>query len=73
MKLTYQQAKQNRTKYVYSSDDYGGIRRIVLDWKRDEIIDRGDVIPEYATIEDFFEEYGYPLFGSLICAAKHFS
>lgn len=73
MKLTYKQAKQNGTRYVYSTDDYGGIRRIILNWKSDEILDRGDVIPEYATIEDFFEEYGCPLFDSLIGAAKHFS
>lgn len=73
MNLTYEQAKQSGIKHVYSTDDYGGIRRIVLNWGSDEILDRGDVIPEYATIEDFFEEYGCPIFGSLVGAAEYFT
>jgi len=71
--VTYEQAKNGRIKAVYSTDTLGGICKINLNWKRDEIKYRGESCEAFPTIEDFFEDFDSPVFGSLVEAAQYFS
>lgn len=59
--MTYKEAKKVQQEYVYFVDKYDEVSKFELNWERNTVWLKNDIMDDFASIKDFFEAFD-PLF-----------